>query len=260
MNKKLSVIYFSPTGTTRKATINMAESIDPDYIEYDITLPGSGLLPQFTSEDTIILGVPVYAGSAPQIALDRLNDIRGENTKIILVAVYGNRHFDDTFQELSHFVQERGFQTIAAAAFIGEHSYSNSQYPVAVGRPNSEDLKIAAEFGEKIRDILETSSLLNAPGNYPFEKRHAKFGSAAEIDFELCTNCGTCAANCPSAAIAYRDGKLSVEEDLCIYCCACIRNCPTGAVQIQAKELSKFAKMLHENCSLPKIPELFLAE
>ena len=43
---------------------------------------------------------------------------------------------------------------MAAAAFVGEHSYSTPETPVAAGRPDAQDLARAAEFGAAVRKKL----------------------------------------------------------------------------------------------------------
>lgn len=53
--------------------------------------------------------------------------------------------------ELDAFASDRGFKVIAGATFVGEHSYSTQQNPIAAGRPDADDLQFAETFGAKIR-------------------------------------------------------------------------------------------------------------
>ena len=87
------------------------------------------------------IAVPVYAGRVAPIALQRIRRLKGENAPVVLVAVYGNRDYEDALVELRDETTCLGFTPLAAGAFIGEHSYSRPGMPVAEGRPDANDLK-----------------------------------------------------------------------------------------------------------------------
>lgn len=61
--------------------------------------------------------------------------------------VYGNRDYEDALLELRDTVASLGFTPLSAGAFIGEHSYSTAEMPVAAGRPDATDLQTARTFG-----------------------------------------------------------------------------------------------------------------
>ena len=48
--------------------------------------------------------------------------MKGGSARAILITVYGNRAYDDTFAELQDILQNAGFSCIAAIAAIAEHS------------------------------------------------------------------------------------------------------------------------------------------
>ena len=70
--------------------------------------------------------LPVYAGRVPQISLERLSVLKGSGQMAVAVVVYGNREFDDALLETKNALEAGGFQVIAAAAFIAEHSIIRS--------------------------------------------------------------------------------------------------------------------------------------
>ena len=72
----------------------------------------------------------------------------------MVIAVYGNRAFEKAAAELAALAARQGFVPVAAAAFVGEHSYSTPETPVAAGRPDAQDLARAAEFGAAVRKKL----------------------------------------------------------------------------------------------------------
>ncbi len=123
-------------------------------------------------------------------------------------------------------MRARGFVPVAAAAFVGEHSYSTERTPIAAGRPDGQDLAAAEAFGRAVRRKLAgqgplpvDAARLKAPGTplvpllrfirfvLAYRRRQKKHpvvllpaGSA-----DRCTHCGRCAAVCPTGAIARGD-------------------------------------------------------
>ena len=150
--KSLQVVYFSPTGTTRKIIEGIARGIDHVPVEQlDITKPENRKRQLETSEDELlIIGVPVYFGRVQANAMEWLNTIKSRNTLTVCVVVYGNREYDDALLELKETLVHTGCIPIACAAYIGEHSFSSSETPIAAGRPDSTDLLHAQSFGKKI--------------------------------------------------------------------------------------------------------------
>ena len=55
-----------------------------------------------------------------------------------------------------------------------------------------------------------------------------KIGSVLEAEFEGCTNCMTCALNCPENALTIKDGMATVKTDCCsgMACLRCELGCP----------------------------------
>ena len=95
-------------------------------------------------KDALMAVLPVYAGRVPQISLERLSVLKGSGQMAVAVVVYGNREFDDALLETKNALEAGGFQAIAAAAFIAEHSIIRS---IASSRPDTEDKKLPGSFG-----------------------------------------------------------------------------------------------------------------
>ena len=263
--QSLKMAYFSPTGTTKAVVESIALGIgQPNAEVIDITRPDARKQPlQASPSDLLIVAVPVYAGRVPAILLDCLNVIEGQGALAVCVAVYGNREFDDALLELKDILTGRGCKPIAGAAFIGEHSFSSDELPTAVGRPDEKDLKIAREFGEKLK--VKLASVTSAdqlseptiPGNMPYKERMPK----APVDFidvsDACTQCGVCAENCPSEAIDSEDCT-KTDATKCIWCCACIKTCPENARTMKEGKIKEIAARLNKACQERKEPMCFL--
>jgi ferredoxin len=253
------LIYFSPTKTTQKIAEQTAAGIGAEKIAtYDLTLPGTACDISLT-EGVALFAVPVYAGRIPELFLDRIAALKGEGIPAILVAVYGNRAFEDTLVELEDIVSERGFRVCAAAAFIGEHSYTTSDYPIAHKRPDSADLEQAVAFGRAVAKKLQNKNATSPQiaGNRPYRDRPTLGGIAPETIAADCIACAKCVTSCPTGAISMHEG-IETDAANCIMCCACVKNCPTGARIFTHPAIQEKRQLLLNNCGEPKQPQLFL--
>ena len=174
--KQVKLIYFSPTGTTRKVVESVAQGITNAPIEHiDLTLPDharQAITP--SPDDLVILGAPVYGGRLPVDAINRFKQMKAGNTLAVVIVVYGNREFEDSLLELKNLAVELGFIPVAGGAFIGEHSFATPDVPIANGRPDSLDVRKAMAFGARIKNKIASlqSSValtdLEVPGRFPY--------------------------------------------------------------------------------------------
>lgn len=264
--KRLKMVYFSPTQTTQKVLESIAHGMDVnEVVHFDLTYPQSEeqTLEAF-SDEVVIIGSPVYAGRLPVVVVERFKRLKGHhNTLAILVVVYGNREFEDALLELKNLAIDAGFIPIAGGAFIGEHSFSTEETPVAQGRPDRLDLQNAMEFGQEIKEKIKTLSRSNVqidleiPGNFPY-KEGMPANTVAPVTHEaLCGMCGECIGVCPTGAIFFED-SIKTKVELCIRCCACIRECPHEARVIEDENWKAVGARLNTNCSVRKEPKYFL--
>jgi len=256
-------VSFSPTQTSKKivdAVSAGVEGVESDSL--DLTYPGKIEERTFKPDELVIIGVPVYAGRVAPLAVERLKAIKGSMTPAVLVVLYGNREYEDALIELKDIAVAASFLPVAAAAFVGEHSFSSSQMSIAPGRPDSADLVSAASFGrkvvKKIGELQDFSSLsiLQVPGNVPYKEGMGSLPITPKVDEAACTQCGMCVPSCPGGAITIDDNVI-MDVESCIFCCACIRTCPEDAVSIDAPPMQEKRLWLHENCAERKEPELY---
>jgi ferredoxin/flavodoxin len=268
--KTISLVYFSPTRTTKKVLHAITKGFGTASIEkMDLSLPQKRdqVLPPVTS-DLLIIGMPVYEEHIPNFVLPALNTLQGNGQPAVAVAVYGNVGYGIVLRQLADIIHNRGFHLAAGGAFIGEHSFSHSELPIAVQRPDVNDLEIAAIFGkqvaEKLAPLTTGSDLprLDLPGHLPLQARILPefssrwFAAQPDIQAELCNSCGACAKVCPVGAIDPQ--TFAIDPKKCVRCFACVRACPKAAREIQLKIPWVVKRFLNSAKVHPQQPTLFL--
>ncbi len=242
---KVWAVYFSGTGTTEKTVRRIAEtvaqalSVPCEALSFTLPHQRESAL-AFTADDLVIFGTPVYAGRVPNVLLPYLTEmVSGNGALAVPVVLYGNRNYDDALVELRDILRTDGFVLVAAAAFVGEHSFSRV---LAAGRPDSEDMLLMEGFGEAVaRKVLRLDAIpedvLAVGGEEPIRPyykprdREGNFINILKVkpktDLSKCSGCGLCAALCPMGSI---DASNPAEvSGICIKCCACVKGCPSGA-------------------------------
>lgn len=239
---KISILYFSPTGTTRKTlrafSKKLGELLNAGPVqELDFTPKRNREIEYtFSPEDLVVIGLPVYAGRLPNVLKEFLATIQGGGAKGVAITLFGNRSFDDALVELSDRMKENSFKLLGSGAFVGEHSFSDI---LGKGRPLAEDLKELDEFASAVAlKAKEENPGTDFPvaGEVPYrpyytpknmEGQGVNFLKAKPLTNSDCTDCKLCVELCPMDSITYED--TSQVPGICIKCSACVKFCPVGA-------------------------------
>lgn len=238
--------FFSPTDTTKKVVTTIASTLARDLNApcelFDFTLPAARVNPKVFSPNTLVVfGVPVYAGRVPNVLLKYLATVQGQGAVAVPVVLFGNRNYDDALIELRDILETDGFHTVAAGAFVGEHSFSKI---LAKDRPDATDLEKVEGFATSVAKKLNKAAAVAdippiavegnpkpyANGYYRPLDENGNFIDIRKVKpltNDDCTNCKLCVAVCPMGSISYEN----VREftGICIKCGACIKKCPVHA-------------------------------
>lgn len=270
---KINIVYFSPTHTSAKVAKAIAKGFGNIESEvFDATRKEVALKAE--KDSLTIVAVPVYGGHIAITARHRLEMLEGNGTPVIPVVVYGNRAYEEALKELAALLEEKGFIPVAGATFIGEHSYSTDEKPIAKGRPDCNDLAYAENFGKAVSVKIDKLSDVESgrvdvanirKPKQPFFKllgfvfnvlRLRRSGKPMPVtpvtDESLCKHCGACVVACPVAAIE-KGREEATNASRCIRCCACVKVCPHKARTFDtpfADLLSKYFGSQKENCTI----------
>lgn len=249
---QVCLITFSPTHTSKRVGEAIVRGTGCENVQCrDLTLPDGVVEGDVPKDSLAVITVPVYGGHVAPLALERMKMIKADGTPAVVAVVYGNRAYEKALVELDAFVSALGFKVIAGATFVGEHSYSSEAHPVAVGRPDADDLAFAEQFGGKVSAKIAAATdwehlygvdvaRIQRPRQpfwplFRFLRKVVKLRKSGvplprtpQVQADLCTHCGYCAAHCPNAAIVKGD-ECNTIADRCIRCCACVKGCPQKA-------------------------------
>jgi len=245
--KKIECITFSPTG----GCLKIAKSICNLLVEYDISLINitrvdirDGYKSVYTDTDYVIIVVPVYADTIPDIVKLYLNQLSLMGKAITIIAGYGNIDVGRTLFDISKIIEKKGNVVCSACEIVIAHSYNNEKLHIAESEPSVATLQSINNFIlSTIEKLNHTPVLTLCKATIP--KGHKRimtylpqkllphiFIKEPKVNKELCSECRACIKVCPSGAIM---GDLEIDRKKCIRCLACVKYCTKNARVLKTK-------------------------
>lgn len=262
--KEIYKVFFSPSGTTKRISDRLFRNFEGGVTSMDLLLHHQTIEKCFERDEFVVVCLPVFSGRIPVVCEASLKKLKGENTPLVAIAVYGNRHYDAAVLEINDLLTKNGFIVIGAGAFPAQHSI----FPkTATGRPDSRDFEKIDEFSklciEKLLQLesncdkcnTEESINLELPGTRPYKERGTM--PYKPIVKENCNFCGECARVCPVGAINPFSPSIT-QNERCISCTACIAACPVGARSFAGEDYEKSAADFEQRCAKRREPEWWL--
>lgn len=250
-------ILFSATGRSEKVLKIISDNFEGPKERIDLSNPNLDVKKyNINKDDLCIICVSVYMGRVPFPAVENLKKLNGNDSRAILISVFGNRNIDDCLLELKNICIDRNFKPIAAIESVAEHSiftkYANS-------RPDNKDKEELIEFSKNIKNLLLINDFgdVCVPGNFPY-KKYKSLPLKPKTN-KNCINCKICATNCPTGAISLNNPKIT-DNNKCISCMKCVEICPKDARNMP-KYLTNIAQfMMKPMFNKRKENKLYLAK
>lgn len=270
--EKVWALCYSATGVTDKIVSTLAEELAAKlcvpWERAAFTRPAEREREYcFTDTDLVVVGTPTYAGRVPNKLLPDFRErLKGGGALAAAVVTFGNRAYDNSLAELCAVLEQDGFHTAAAGAFVGRHAFTDE---LAYGRPGWSDLlevkAFAKSISDKVKGLSDIPEPVRVPGDpdapYYIPKgtdgQPAKFLKARpKTRLAKCTNCGACARLCPMGAIDPQN--VAEVPGTCIKCQRCVRKCTKGAKYFDDPAFLSHVAMLEQSFQDPKENEVFL--
>lgn len=259
MDKTIVDMYFSPTNSSKHTGKIISDEV-AKILGYgregsNCTVPASRRkCITLNADDILVCSFPVYSGRMPEPFSRWFANLSCNGCRVIPVAVYGNRAFDDALLEAADLIKESGGKVIAAIAAIAQHTFDPH---IAQGRPDKADTEILKAFATEIaKKILSGNDHEpEIPGNRPF-RMPPTLPRISPVTNDKCNYCGICVKKCPMGIIDSRDEHIIGEG--CILCSACVKYCPQNAKALPEPFLKSIQEKLSKLAAGKKEPQLFI--
>lgn len=256
---KIRSVLFSPNNGTCQVVKIIANNIGDYQVEcHNLTMPKQrNNKIEFSSDELLVIGFPVYADRLPTIADEIIDSLYGNKTPAVVCVSYGNRDYGDALLELANKVKQRGFKVIAATAGIAQHCLNTK---IAVNRPDKVDKENLIAFSKGVHNKLlslesiDDVQVLEIKGNTPYKPLKSQRTPYGD---DRCIQCGLCFKYCPVNAIDPNDHR-KTDSEICIFCGKCIQVCPTGARDMDEASFLDFMKKLEVMTKVRKEVENFI--
>ncbi|MBN2627509.1 MAG: flavodoxin family protein, partial [Spirochaetales bacterium] len=158
---KIGILYFSGTHVTALvagAVQRRLEELGAEAELRDITPLRKRRDIDTDTYDALILGFPVYSDFAPSVINEWLMTLEGRGRPCALFCTYGGRTSGYFHYHTWQILKERGFSVLMSAEFLGRHTFNLAGWNVLPGRPNEEDLKVAADLADRAVGLFASES------------------------------------------------------------------------------------------------------
>mgnify|MGYP000412784329 CR=1 FL=1 len=264
MATQFHIVYLSPNGSTGKVAKAFAEQFsgaDASVTLWDLAAETEiqSLFQQLKTDGKVclLMGSPVYRDMAipPVMALiDKLPPIEGGWA--VPFVTYGKACSGVALWQMAGALQAKGYQIAGAAKVVALHSMMwTAEQPEGEGHPDAADLEQVRQLAAHLVRSLDADTCKPLPLetlDYQPAERAQEFKAKIDkpwaivpktVDGDACTECGTCAAECPVGAIQLN--PLPEFGATCFDCFTCIRTCPETAIS-PAMPLEKIAVKIRE--------------
>lgn len=244
---KITLIYFSQTGNTRRISEAMAEVFrEAGHVTRTVSLKKATPEDAITS-DLIGIGTPCFSSQAPTPIKAFLQNLPILDKKRAFVFATSGGAPGRVLYDLTRLLQKKGVDVIGGFLARGElHHPAPCLHGRMPDRPGAEDFAQARRFATAVIEhvsagrsgpVAESRSDVFKPrrGFYDFVALISTDGflrlmlPEPKPDPTRCTQCKWCVYECPTHNIALQ--PYPVLGDRCIRCYRCLTGCPQQAFE-----------------------------
>ncbi len=255
----IKIAYYSGTGGTELAAKSFQNCLETEGCVCTIEKIASGINPNQSDHDLLLLLFPVHAFNAPEPVYRWIDSLEIENhISAAVISVSGAGEVcPNTACRVSSIkrLTKKGYDVIYEKMIIMPSnffvktpsllSYMLMQVLPKAVKQISSDLQAGVCITGKplwVDRIFSLMGKLETSGGHHWGKRIKVL--------DHCTKCGWCAKHCPAGNITMKDEKPAFA-DRCHFCLKCIYGCPSKALQPGS---CKFV-IIQEGYSLREIAE-----
>ena len=240
------ILYFTGTGNSRYVARQLAELTGDELVDVNrYTREGKSAV--FTEPGTYVFVCPVYVSAPVLPFLDFIRESSFPDDVRAYFVMCCTSYMGASPVFCRNLAQGKGFVYLGTAMVNMPQNYL-IYWKTFGDEENREKIRNARPAIERIagaiRAGVELPACKLAPGEYastvlilkPFYKFFMKADAFRTTD--ACIGCGRCAAVCPMANVALREGR-PVWGGNCIHCMGCISLCPKQAIEYGNRTLGK---------------------
>ena len=261
---KITIIYFSATGNTKKAAMQIEKALEERNHEIQmININRNRQIIQdnnteeylkntVNKHDLLLIGAPVYSTHFQYHLLDMIPHlpVPDENWSkyAIPFVTYGGISSGNALFEAGTELEKTGRTVPLGVKINASHKLAGTfmEYEFNCNKLNEDAFfSVINELADKIDNLDFTGNVISAVKSFEYNFEKHPEGSVPDekllhkskfpviiIDKEKCIACGTCSENCPVFHLGLTDKILHEAESECIHCFKCIAECPQQAIHI----------------------------
>lgn len=247
MDTTNEIWFFSGTGQGKLLAKELKKRLN-QYNVFDLTSSSSRIRKcKIVKNSNIVVIFPIYASSVPRPLLEFFQNIQGENSYCVVIALWGSAHKEGAISLATNVLTNRGFKVVGAAELVANHSCLISEKIKEIPLEQVEKVANSIRNAFKNKKEISVSSgkdklivrVLSSVPNSGVIKAVTKWNYHSDA----CKQCNICINQCPVGAISQ---TYSIDNKKCIRCFACATNCPSNAIDIHVSKIAKRALEHHQ--------------
>jgi len=263
---KITIVQFSPSGSTSKVTAMLSRELETrgqsvqlvniagDELFFVKKNIGEFLHRNIKEHDVLLVGGPVYAHHLQYHVQDLLKALPSPGGKWGRYAVpyvcYGGISSGIALKEAAGLLKRSGRTVFAGMKVSSPHSMTRAFMDAEFNKDKlqNDSLPEVTELVDRIVSINpQTGTKCNArqmhyngaitalKAKIIFREKlwHQKRYPQISISGERCTACGKCVQKCPVLHLRKENKRIFENHDSpCVHCFNCINQCPSGAINL----------------------------